>query len=116
MHFTCYEKAMASIVIVKTTLPSTWSEDEVNEFSSILVESKNAACVQSKPIKSTYHWKGKIETDDEWELDIKTSKINLPELLKLINENHPYQIPQLVWNNVETSGEFSDWIDSETSH
>ncbi|MDR1933758.1 MAG: divalent-cation tolerance protein CutA [Spirochaetales bacterium] len=63
-----------------------------------LVESRAAACVQIIPgILSTYWWKGKIETDKEVLLVIKTLKSKLADIEAVVKKNHPYELPELIF-------------------
>ena len=62
-----------------------------------LVGDRLATCVNILPsVQSIYRWQGKLETDSETTLLIKTDNANL-ELIKaeLINR-HPYDLPELV--------------------
>ena len=50
-------------------------------IASTLVEQRLAACVNiSSPVTSVYSWQGKVETDEELLLTIKTSRARYPAL------------------------------------
>ena len=56
---------------------TTGSKEEAEKLSHGLVEKKLAFCVNTVPgIQSTYHWEGKIHTDNEILLIIKTMRPN----------------------------------------
>jgi len=99
------------INIIKTTLPITMREFEVTSFAQSLVEA-GAACVQHHQISSTYKWEGKIEHEKEWGLSIKVSINNLDSVTQVINNLHPYDVPQIIVQSAEANSEYEDWVNS----
>lgn len=62
-----------------------------------LVEARLAACVGiGGEIRSVYPWQGRIETQVEVPLLIKTSPERLPALKQFIIAQHPYELPELL--------------------
>jgi len=62
-----------------------------------LVEAHLAACVSIGPeIQSVYPWQGRIESEAEVALLIKTSPAKLPALKEFLVENHDYDVPELL--------------------
>lgn len=62
-----------------------------------LVETKLAACVNIIPgLTSVYEWKGKIETDPEVLLMIKTRTSRVGELSDLVRSLHPYDVCEVI--------------------
>jgi len=85
---------MSEIVEIVSTFPS---KEDAERVAQLLVEESLAACVQLQgPIESVYRWKGKIEKDKEWLLTAKTKRVFYKEVERLIKENHPYEIPQIL--------------------
>lgn len=78
-------------------------------LASRLVEMRLAACVQVTSVGSTYHWKGKVETVDEYLLTIKTLARLYTSLEKAIREEHPYEIPEILQLSID--GGFQPYID-----
>ena len=69
-------------------------EQAADTLSSKLVENKLAACVNVIPgIKSTYLWQGKVESDFELLLMVKTRAELTEKIGAFIKENHPYDTP-----------------------
>lgn len=91
------------------------SQEEADKITESLLEARVASCVQMTNIKSSYHWKGKIECDDEIHLAIKTKDELYSEVEKIIKENHSYEVPQIVKIPI-TDGlpAYLDWIKDET--
>ena len=98
--------------LVKTTLPDSWREFEVTSFAQTLVES-GAACVQHHKVSSTYKWEGKIQSDSEWALQIKVSDSNKQSVISKIEEEHPYDVPQIVIHECEASEGYTEWVNSQ---
>ena len=62
-----------------------------------LVDSALAACVQVLgPIASTYRWKGRVESAEEWLCIAKTDQARFPELEQLVVSAHPYDTPEIL--------------------
>lgn len=100
----------SKIYIVSTTFPTL---EQAQYAATELINKKVAACVQiSKPIESTYIWQGKMFSEEEIKLSIKTS-INSLEKLKLeLKKIHPYECPEFVAVCAEASQQYADWINS----
>ncbi len=66
-------------------------------LAQALVEEEAAACVQIlSGITSLYRWEGKIESDQEVILLVKTLRSCLPRIESLLEKLHPYQVPELL--------------------
>lgn len=97
------------MLVILTTTPNI---EEAESLAQKIVESKLAACVQILPqIKSVYFWDGKIQTDNEHLLLIKTSDKKFDELEKFIQTNHSYEVPEIVALSAEkVSASYLNWI------
>ena len=97
--------------VLKTTLPVSWREFEVTSFAQSLLEA-GAGCVQHHKVSSTYKWEGKIQSEYEWSLQIKVSEDNKQAIADLIQEKHPYDVPQIIMKRWESSDDYRTWINS----
>ena len=97
-------------------LITTDREDDAQRIARELVARRLAGCVHVLgPIQSTYHWEGKIESAEEWRLEIKTRRDHFGELEKAIRQLHTYDVPQiLALEIVEGSQPYLDWLRRET--
>ena len=76
-----------------------------------------AACVQQTEIKSSYHWKDKIETEPEIKLSIKTRTALFAEVAHTIKEESSYETPEIISTPIiDGSDEYLSWISEETKH
>lgn len=105
---------MDSFLQVITT---TESREEAKLIASELLEERLAACVQILgPIQSTYRWKGKVETAEEWICLIKTREDLYKKLEKTIISLHSYETPEIVaLPIVKGSPGYLQWLDDSLS-
>jgi periplasmic divalent cation tolerance protein len=103
---------MSAFRVVLVTVPG----DKAEALSHEIIENRLAACVNIvNKVKAIYRWKGKIVTDDEALLVIKTATRKVESLIKYIKENHAYDVPEVVSLNIsEGNPDYLDWIDNET--
>ncbi len=74
------------------------TRDEAGRITKDLVERRLAACVNvlDAPVRSTYRWKGKVETAEEILLLIKSSKKLLPAVRAEVERLHSYEVPEVI--------------------
>ena len=101
-------------LVVMTTLPDSSSAVKLAES---LVEAHAAACVHILPAgQSVYRWKGQVESSTECTLLIKSTEAVYPLLERLILENHPYDLPEIVALPVIRGlNGYLDWIAAQTA-
>lgn len=106
--------AELDVVLVLTTLPA---EVEVDAFVRPLIEAGVAACVSVlPPMRSTYRWQGAIETAEERQLIVKTTRGRLTEVQAELSARHPYEVPELLVVQVIGGGEaYLRWVRAETA-
>ena len=102
---------MSEFIQVTTTVQI---QEDADIISKIALDNRLAACVQVSPCRSTYYWQGKIEQDNELKLVIKSHRKLYPELEKIILDNHPYDVPEIVATPVlECNSAYLDWLRGE---
>lgn len=81
-------------------------------FAQTLVEEGLATCINRLPgVRSTYRWEGKVSTDVEELLLIKTTAARFEALKARLLELHPYELPELIAVPVERGHEaYLDWV------
>lgn len=106
---------MKSYIQISTT---TETKEQAQKIAQYLVEKKLAACVQiTGPIESTYPWKGKVETAEEWLCLIKTQENLFNQVEAAIKKLHPYETPEIIAVPiVKGSKEYLNWLAYELSH
>lgn len=66
-------------------------------LAGLLVAEHLAACVNIVPgLRSVYEWQGRIETDAELLLVIKTDGTRFPALCERLAQEHPHEVPEIL--------------------
>ncbi len=101
---------MAAFLNVITAVDTRERADAIGKK---LLEKRLAACVQTEgPVSSSYWWKGKMETADEWRCIIKTTAEKYDEVERSIRSMHPYEEPEIIGLSIATgSATCLDWIE-----
>ena len=86
-------------------------------LAGLLVSKKLAACVQILPgLESHYCWRGKKEIAREVLILIKTKASVYKKLEKVLLQNHPYEVPEIICMPItQGSKSYLDWISGEVS-
>lgn len=95
--------------VVLTTCPNI---KVAKELSHKLVQVKFVACVNIIPqITSVYMWKNKVEEETEVLLVAKTKSDLIPELIRLVKESHPYEVPEIISLGIKDGNKkYLQWI------
>ena len=96
----------------RLVLTTADSEELAQRLATALVERRLAACVNIvAPVRSVYRWKGKIVSDEERLLLIKTSAERFRELREVIRELHSYEVPEVIALRIEDGDEaYLKWL------
>lgn len=86
------------------------------KMTKSLLEKRLAACVNEVPqVRSSYRWKGKIESARESLLIIKTKTALFGKLEAEVRRLHPYDVPEIIALPItEGFRHYLDWIREET--
>ena len=97
----------------RIVLSTVGSEEEARKIAHHLVEQQIAACVNILPkIESVYRWQGKVESNREYLLLIKTSSEKFLQVRDAIRELHSYELPECIALAVEDgSAEYLQWLE-----
>ena len=101
-------------IIIYTSIDS---KKNAKTLAKIIINNHLAACVNIIPIEeSIYYWEGKLESESEFQLMIKTDikyKSSIEEIIKI---NHPYKLPEIIVINIDDgSNEYLNWIKNNLS-
>lgn len=101
------------IASLTTTVPS---EAEAQGLARGLVEARLAACVQVETgVSSYYRWQGAVQSDAEVRLTVKTLPEARQAVEAFLGRYHPYQLPQLLWQQLEASDDYAAWVAAEVA-
>ena len=103
----------ASVLLCYCTCPDA---DSARRIAEALVTERLAACVNQLPgIASTYRWQGKVTTDAEHLLLIKTTATCFDALRTRLLALQPYDLPELIAVPIEHAHEpYLAWIREAT--
>jgi len=95
---------------------TTPTKDVATKIASGLLEKRLVACVNIIPgITSMYRWEGKIASDEEQLMVMKTRQSLFNDVAKFVKENHPYDVPEVIELPIEQGHkEYIDWIGEST--
>jgi periplasmic divalent cation tolerance protein len=90
----------------------TAPQSNARTIAGTIVERELAACVNVVPlVQSVYRWEGKVQTDDEALLVVKTTRAAVSRLEALLDTLHPYETFELVALEVVAGAQgYLDWI------
>lgn len=102
-----------SLCVVLITVPDKEAEKTVTDA---LVASRLVACVnQLSNISSVFQWQGKIEQTNEILLICKTRQALMPQIIDLVKEKHPYDVPEIIALPIISGSQpYLDWVMQET--
>lgn len=87
------------------------SREDAERLARALLDRRLAACVQlDAGVQSHYRWKGESCADTEVRLTIKSLPQKLAALQDFMAEQHPYEVPQLLWQTMAASAAYADWV------
>ena len=91
--------------------------DEANRLADMLVDRRLAACVQIMPeMSSVFRWQGKVETQREMLLIVKTLNSKFPEIEREVVKLHSYETPEIVAIPLSAgSGPYLEWLKASVS-
>jgi len=84
-------------------------------MANILLEKRVCACVNViKDVDSYFWWEGKIAQEKESLLVIKTKESLYSNVKKVVKENHPYEIPEIVGIKIDQINKvYLSWLNVE---
>ncbi len=106
---------MSEIRVILVTAPT--SDDAAGRLAREIVSRRLAACVNVIPgVRSIYRWQGAVCDDAEDLLVIKTRAENVAAVSALMDEHHPYEVPEVIALPVaEGARTYLDWVLAETA-
>lgn len=91
------------------------SIEESRAIAQVLLDKKKTACVNIVPqVESLFWWQGKVDSERECLLVIKTKASVLDEVIKLVKQVHSYEVAEVIAMPIIGGNEdYLKWVDDE---
>ena len=99
------------MILILTTIHK---KQDAQKIGRGLLVSRLIACYNLMPIESSYWWKGKIVSENETLMVLKTKETNFTKIETYIKEHSGHEIPEVIAvtpKNVNKA--YLDWINQE---
>jgi periplasmic divalent cation tolerance protein len=96
-------------------LTTTDKQEVAEKIAAELITTNLAACVQIDEVKSFYKWEGRVQSDKEFRLMVKSTAVNYDSIEKKITSLSNYELPQILRVDVTGgSAAYLNWLSSST--
>lgn len=105
---------MSDFLLIRTTMPT---RNHADALAETLVKARLAVSVHVHgPLFSTYWWQDQVHREEEWGCEIRTHVRLRQQLEMVINEQHPYELPECFAVPVSvTDPRLIEWWETYTS-
>jgi periplasmic divalent cation tolerance protein len=103
---------MRKIAMLYTTFPT---EEAAKQCIKRLLERKLIACANITDSQSLYVWNDAKMEEFECIVIAKTSIHKISEAIVQLKTNHPYELPCVLNWEVDSTDEYSAWVEQETN-
>jgi periplasmic divalent cation tolerance protein len=105
------EKRDIMVVIVTAA-----NQEEAAKIAEQAVQSRQAACATTIPlVHSLYWWEGKVVSDQEAMVLLKTTADKFQTLQETILKTHSYKVPEIIGISSDKGlPQYLEWIRKET--
>mgnify|MGYP002622127585 CR=1 FL=1 len=90
--------------------------ETAEKIAAHCIEKRLAACANIfAPVASLYRWKGKVESDEEVPLLLKTRRELFDDVCAAVKAKHPFEVPSIVATElVAIDPAYAAWLEEET--
>ena len=88
---------------------------EADKIAEVLLNERRVACTNIIPgVSSLFWWQEKLDSAQENLLIAKTKVSQLDEVVRLVKENHSYDVPEIIAVPIIGGNQdYLEWIDNE---
>jgi len=100
------------MVLILTTLHK---KQDAHKIGKGLLKARLIACYNLFPVESGYWWRGKIVSEGEIVMILKTKEQNFKKIETYIKKHSSYEVPEVVAiKPYQTSKPYLNWIEKES--
>lgn len=104
--------ALPKIITCYTTITDQQSAERlINQ----LLETRLIACGVSWSVHSQYKWQNELRNEGEYVVFMKSSVDVKERLVSRIQDFHPYDVPCVLIQEVESNPAYCDWVREQTA-
>jgi len=100
------------MIHVTTTCPDIASAERLARAA--LMEHVTACANIVPGLRSLYRWEGEIVDDPEVLVIFKTSEAARAALVAFLEAEHPYDVPVITWESLQTTPDAAAWLADNT--
>jgi periplasmic divalent cation tolerance protein len=91
------------------------SQEKAKEIASLLLKENLIACANIfQPHLAIYRWEGRVETESEIIMILKTGKAKAEKLKERLHQVHPYDCPCLIEIKPDSvNKDFMNWVNEQ---
>ena len=91
------------------------SQEKAKELASLLLNENLIACANIfQPHTAIYRWEGRVETETETLMILKTHQAKTQDLKNRLHEIHPYDCPCLIEISADSvNHDFLAWVNDQ---
>jgi len=96
---------------------TTGTGAEAQQIATILLEQRQAACINIVPrVASRFWWENRLDDAEESLLIIKTKAARLTDIIRLVRENHSNTVPEIIaMPIIGGNPDYLAWLDREVT-
>jgi periplasmic divalent cation tolerance protein len=96
-------------LLLSLVLTTEASPERAEALALALLERRLVVCVSQFPVRSQYHWQGRLERSEEVQLLLKTTPERLAALHQSVLELHSYSTPEWIHWQARSTGAYAAW-------
>lgn len=98
-------------------ITSVGTEEQALDIAHTLIRRRLAACVNILPgVRSVFRWKGKVQSDGELVLFIKTLAAHFEAVRAVIKELNAYELPEIIGFPAGVADRaFAAWVEESST-
>ena len=99
------------MISIYITFPT---KEEAVKLSKLLLDRKLIACSNISQVDSLYVWEEALCNESEWVVRMKSRDTLWNEIVKIVEEEHSYDVPCILKYSIEPNEKYKHWVFEQT--